>query len=259
MPCLPPSRPRPNAVVYVDGFNLFRRALQGHDDRKWLDLEQLCRRLLPTFDVRQIRYFTARVRHVEGKDPRAPQNQEAYLRALGTLQTVSLHFGTFRADKRWMAVSPLEFDETGEPKRVRVRKIEEKGTDVSLAAHMVCDAMDGIATCTSCCRTTRTSWTRCGSSGSGLVRRSGSSSRRALRRLGACSTSDRSTSVTSDLVRSSPASSRGVWLTAPAGSHVRRSGDVQKPLSEERGFAPVSHQGTPGGGSTVAHRAGPVN
>jgi hypothetical protein len=70
--------------VYVDGFNLLRRALQGRDDRKWLDLEQLCRRLLPTFDVQQIRYFTARVRHVEGKDPRAPQNQEAYLRALGT-------------------------------------------------------------------------------------------------------------------------------------------------------------------------------
>jgi uncharacterized LabA/DUF88 family protein len=145
MSCLPPSRPRPTGVVYVDGFNLFRRALQGRDDRKWLDLEQLCRRLLPTFDVRQIRSFTARVRHVEGKDPRAPQNQEAYLRALGTLQTVSLHFGTFRADKRWMAVSPLEFDEAGEPRRVRVRKVEEKGTDVSLAAHMVCDAMDGIA------------------------------------------------------------------------------------------------------------------
>jgi hypothetical protein len=138
------SGSKPSAAVYVDGFNLFRRALQGHDDRKWLDLELLCERLLPTFDVGQIRYFTAHVRHVEGKDPRVPQNQAAYLRALETLPSVSLHFGTFRADKRWMAVSPLELDERGEPRRVRVRKIEEKGTDVSLAAHMVCDAMSGL-------------------------------------------------------------------------------------------------------------------
>lgn len=136
---------RPTAVVYIDGFNLFRRALQGHDERKWLDLEALCMRLLPGYDVGQIRYFTARVRHVEGNDPRAPQNQERYLRALGTLPSVSLHFGTFRADKRWMAMSPIELDDSGRPRRVRVRKIEEKGTDVSLAAHMVSDAMRGVA------------------------------------------------------------------------------------------------------------------
>lgn len=136
---------RPTAVVYIDGFNLFRRALQGHDERKWLDLEALCMRLLPGYDVGQIRYFTARVRHVEGNDPRAPQNQERYLRALGTLPSVSLHFGTFRADKRWMAMSPIELDDSGRPRRVRVRKIEEKGTDVSLAAHIVSDAMRGVA------------------------------------------------------------------------------------------------------------------
>lgn len=141
----PWSSSTPSAVVYIDGFNLFRRALQGRDDRKWLDLELLCARLLPGFDIGQIRYFTARVRHVEGNDPRAPQNQDRYLRALGTLPSVSLHFGTFRADKRWMAVSPLELDDAGEPRRVRVRKIEEKGTDVSLAAHMVSDAMRGLA------------------------------------------------------------------------------------------------------------------
>ncbi|ROP63883.1 NYN domain-containing protein [Curtobacterium sp. ZW137] len=136
--------PRPTAAVYVDGFNLFRRALQGRDDLKWLDLELLCERLLPTFDVGQIRYFTARVRHVEGNDPRSPQNQEAYLRALGTLPSVSLHFGTFRSDKRWMAVSPLDIGEDGSPRQIRVRKIEEKGTDVSLASHMVCDAMEHL-------------------------------------------------------------------------------------------------------------------
>jgi len=144
MPTLTSAAGKPTAAVYVDGFNLFRRALHGRGDLKWLDLELLCGHLLPTYDIGQIRYFTARVRHVEGRNPSGPQNQEAYLRALATLPSVSLHFGTFRADKRWMALSPLERDAAGEPRRVRVRKIEEKGTDVSLASHMVCDAMHDL-------------------------------------------------------------------------------------------------------------------
>lgn len=144
MPTLTSDAGKPTAAVYIDGCNLFRRALQGRGDLKWLDLELLCGHLLPTYDVGQIRYFTARVRHVEGRNPRGPQNQEAYLRALATLPSVSQHFGTFRADKRWMALSPLELDAAGAPRRVRVRKIEEKGTDVSLASHMVCDAMHDL-------------------------------------------------------------------------------------------------------------------
>lgn len=29
---------RPRAIVYIDGFNLYRRALSGHPELKWLDL-----------------------------------------------------------------------------------------------------------------------------------------------------------------------------------------------------------------------------
>lgn len=132
---------RKRAGVYVDGFNLYRRALDQRPECRWLDVRKLAELLLPDFDVVVVRYFTALVKFVEGGDPAAPARQQAYLRALATLPGVSLHFGTFRSDRRWMASSPLELDETGAPRLVRVRKIEEKGSDVSLAAHLVCDAL----------------------------------------------------------------------------------------------------------------------
>ncbi|WP_159570712.1 NYN domain-containing protein [Curtobacterium sp. 18060] len=135
---------KPRAAVYIDGFNLYRRALEHRPDCRWLDVRKLSETLLPDFEVVLVRYFTARVRFVEGEDPAAPSRQSAYLRALATLPAVTTHFGTFRSDRRWMAKSPLELDDDGSPRTVRVRKIEEKGSDVSLAAHLVCDAMDGL-------------------------------------------------------------------------------------------------------------------
>ncbi|MBA8989556.1 uncharacterized LabA/DUF88 family protein [Curtobacterium pusillum] len=132
------------AGVYIDGFNLYRRALEQRPECRWLDVRALCELLLPEFDVVLVRYFTANIKFVEGEDPASPARQRAYLRALQTLPGVTLHFGTFRSDRRWMAVSPLVLDEDGAPRTVRVRKIEEKGSDVSLAAHLVCDAMSGL-------------------------------------------------------------------------------------------------------------------
>ena len=48
-------------IVYVDGFNIFYRALKG-TSWKWLDLHLLFRTVLgPYHDIRTIKYFTARV------------------------------------------------------------------------------------------------------------------------------------------------------------------------------------------------------
>lgn len=39
-------------IVYIDGFNLFYGALKGRGAGiKWLDLAELCRRLLPQNDI----------------------------------------------------------------------------------------------------------------------------------------------------------------------------------------------------------------
>jgi len=68
--------------VYVDAFNLYYGCLKGTPYR-WLDLDALCRQLLPRDQIHRIRYFTALVSGRPG-DLRQPQRQQAYLRALQT-------------------------------------------------------------------------------------------------------------------------------------------------------------------------------
>jgi hypothetical protein len=123
-----------SANVYVDGFNLYYGCLR-HTAHKWLDLDALCRTLLPSYDIHRIRYFTARV---SGRtDPGTPVRQGAYLRALRTLPTVSIHLGKFlQSNVRMPLASPLP----GGPKTVEVVKTEEKGSDVNLATYLLVDA-----------------------------------------------------------------------------------------------------------------------
>ncbi len=79
--------------MYIDGFNLYYGALKG-TPHKWLDVEALCRRLLPKDTIDKVRYFTAKVSARPG-DPQQPQRQQTYLRALATLDTVTIHYGHF--------------------------------------------------------------------------------------------------------------------------------------------------------------------
>lgn len=128
--------------VYVDGFNLYYGSLRKTPHR-WLNLEQLCRLLLPPNDVRRINYYTARV-GPRPDDPDQPLRQQTYLRALGTLPTVRLHFGHYLSH----AVSmPLASPAPAGPKFARVIKTEEKGSDVNLATHLVSDAYEDSFDC----------------------------------------------------------------------------------------------------------------
>lgn len=128
---------RPTAIVYVDGFNLYHRALHG-TSHKWLDLVRMSELLLHDFDIAKVRYFTASIKH-QPHDPQAPQRQQAYIRALRTDPRIDVHLGTFRIDRRYMPLHPLELDPNGLPVTVRVRKTEEKGSDVNLATHLLLD------------------------------------------------------------------------------------------------------------------------
>lgn len=141
------SSTRPTAAVYVDGFNLYRRLLEGQPQDKWLDLEALATRVLPEFEVVAVRYFTAVIKPLPGKDRNAPQRQQAYLRALRTLPRTSIFEGKFRVDTRVMPVHPVELLADGSAKTVRVKKTEEKGSDVALASMLLIDAMRGLADC----------------------------------------------------------------------------------------------------------------
>lgn len=119
--------------VYVDGFNLYYRALKG-TSYKWLNLEALIGMILqPPQTLVKIRYFTARVSARAG-DRDAPRRQQLYLNALGTLPSVDIHYGSFLAkDKR----RPLVSDPT---KFVHILDSEEKGSDVNLAVNLINDA-----------------------------------------------------------------------------------------------------------------------
>lgn len=131
---------RPTASIYVDGLNLYRQKLEFHPDSKWLDLLRLSELLLPTHDIVRVRYFAAKVKPGVN-DPNMPVRQMIYWRALRTLgPRLSIHEGQMRADRRNMLAVPRQFHPDGSPVLHKVLKIEEKGSDVSLASHMVLDA-----------------------------------------------------------------------------------------------------------------------
>ncbi len=117
--------------AYVDGFNLYYRALRNTPHR-WLDLDALLRRVYPRNDFTTIRYFTARVKPWS-RDPNQRTRQEIYLRALRTLPNMEIHFGHFTSH----AVRLPLAESSG---FANVIKTEEKGSDVNLAAHLVNDA-----------------------------------------------------------------------------------------------------------------------
>ena len=118
--------------VYVDGLNVYYRALQSSRN-KWLDLNQLAVRLLnPDDTVEKIKYFTTRV-GARPNDPDAPRRQQLYLNALDTLPNIEMHFGSFlsKTKSRPLASDPTRF--------VTVLDTEEKGSDVNLASHLIHD------------------------------------------------------------------------------------------------------------------------
>ena len=87
------------ASVYVDGFILYFGALRGIPFN-WLNPIRLTALLLSRdWEIRRLRYFTARV---SGKfDPRAPARQRVYLKALATQPEVAVHYGHFLAKTAW--------------------------------------------------------------------------------------------------------------------------------------------------------------
>lgn len=123
-----------STAVYVDGFNLYYGSLRKKPGCRWLDLDALCKNLLPSHDIQLIRYFTAKVNGTV--DSNAPVRQQIYLRALRTIPHLEIHYGQFTTHEVWMQkVNPA----TGTPKKELVYKTEEKGSDVNLASQLLHD------------------------------------------------------------------------------------------------------------------------
>src|SRR5258708_16008862 len=121
-------------TVYVDGFNLYYGAVKG-TPHKWLDLDKLCRFLLPKNQIAIIKYSTA-IGSARPNDPDKPTRQLTYIRALRTLPNVEIVLGTFLTHNVSMLVAGPP---TSPAQYVTVVRTEEKGSDVNIAAHMIND------------------------------------------------------------------------------------------------------------------------
>lgn len=124
--------------VYIDGFNLYYRALKGTPFR-WLDLWKLSAILFPKDSIQSVCYFTARIIQ-RPHDLSQPQRQQAYLRALATLPGLRIYYGAFRDRTK---IRPLANPVPGLPAYVTIRDTEEKGTDVNLAMQLLVDGFTG--------------------------------------------------------------------------------------------------------------------
>jgi uncharacterized LabA/DUF88 family protein len=135
-------------IIYVDGFNLYFRMLQKRPGLKWLNIKALAQHVLkPTNQIGAVRYYTARV---SGRlDPLGPGRQQIYLDALATIPEISVHMGMFLSSEKFAGlIHPPQFRPNVTlplpwPDVVKVLKVEEKGSDVNLACHLLLDAFQG--------------------------------------------------------------------------------------------------------------------
>lgn len=138
--------PKPRARAYIDGYNFYYGVLKG-TNLKWLDPVALVDKLLPEYDVDVVKYFTARIARNPWNDAERLR-QIAYLDALSTLPRLRCTEGYYRERiKKKSLINPKEFglskSETWPMPRVNVLDQEEKGSDVSLGAHLVLDGCRG--------------------------------------------------------------------------------------------------------------------
>lgn len=123
------------AYVYIDGFNLYYGSVKGTPFR-WLDVAQMCRKLLPRANILAFKYFTAIVGARPG-DPGKPVRQNAYLRALRSIPNLEVILGRFLTHT---VTLPLARPRPREGRFASVLRTEEKGSDVNLACHLLNDA-----------------------------------------------------------------------------------------------------------------------
>ncbi len=129
--------PNPHTFAYVDGFNLYYRALKDRP-YKWLNLHVLVSSILSQNQIVEVKYYTARVSG--SRDPGEPSRQNAYLRALKTIPGLSIHYGRFLPK---IITRPLVHPPSHGSPYVEVHSTEEKGSDVNLASHLIFDGCKG--------------------------------------------------------------------------------------------------------------------
>lgn len=123
--------------VYIDGFNFYYGLVKNRPDLKWVDFASLSKALLlRKQELGRIRYFTAPAKSLV-PNPEQTLRQQTYFDALETLPDLSIHKGKFHQQRKRR---PVDLSLT---KFVWIHDMEEKGSDVNLATHLLLDAMKG--------------------------------------------------------------------------------------------------------------------
>lgn len=137
---------KPAAIVYVDGFNLYKGQLEKRPENKWVDLVALFDDVLHNFEVRHVHYFTARIKgKMNPAEPLAPARQDAYIRALRTLGRITVHDDSLFAVHHGHAREYIDGKEQPPLNYHHVYKVQEKGSDVKLATQLLMDSLDELA------------------------------------------------------------------------------------------------------------------
>jgi uncharacterized LabA/DUF88 family protein len=136
---------KPTAIVYIDGLNLYRQRLKGNNHLKWLDVFRLAELLFPDLEIVCVKYFSAKLR-TTSNDFEPAYRQLMYLSKLqNDALKVQVFLGKMRMDTRYYPSHPINISRDGKVQTVKVVKLEEKGTDVSIAANLVADVAENFA------------------------------------------------------------------------------------------------------------------
>ena len=147
--------------AYIDGFNLYKGALEDRPDLKWLDLLGLCRDLMPNKILNKVYYFAAPLKNRFPGD-NANERQATYLRVLEH-SGVEIVLGHFRRDASWQRLTTRSRTQTFQPvlpsmigisqialnrswdkaspdvPKANIWTHKEKGSDVNLASYLLRD------------------------------------------------------------------------------------------------------------------------
>ena len=133
-------------LVYIDGFNLYYGCLKN-TPYKWFNVKTLVTKLLSSqHSISKIKYFTARVSS-KPEQPDLPKQQALYFRALKTISNLNIFEGHFLMNMSRLPIIPDDtvntwrsFVSLQQLETAFVLKVEEKGSDVNLASHLLMDA-----------------------------------------------------------------------------------------------------------------------
>ena len=133
-------------IVYIDGFNVFYSLKKT--PFKWLNLHKFSTVQLDSkkHNITKIKYFTARVQSTL-TDPLKDTRQDIYLRALKTLPNLEIIFGQFKKRQVRGVLCNSKDRKLLNKDIVKIKKWEEKMSDVHIATHLVADAYQNDCEC----------------------------------------------------------------------------------------------------------------